>query len=131
MVMENIQTSLLEKQWKDKLTQFLLFSRCIAAIYSNTMSEYCISDINIFQKFLQIMLTKHKEEKWNNSETTMKQKKKIIYSIVIWFFSKHDKIKACIHQTLLTQYWVKYLFKCLKTEIGVWDFWVNLDWGYT
>ena len=63
------------------------------------MREYCISDINIFQKFLQIMLAKHKEEKWNNSETTMKQEK--------WFtpqsfdfFSKHDKIKAYIHQTL-------------------------------
>ena len=87
MVMENIQTSLLEKQWKDKLTQFLLFSRCIAAIYSNTMSEYCISDINIFQKFLQIMLTKHKEGKWNNSETTMKQKKKnyLLHSHLIFF----------------------------------------------
>ena len=99
MVMENIQISLLEKQWKDKLTQFLLFSGCIAAIYSNTMSDYCISHINIFQKFLQIMLAKHKEEKWKNSETTMKQKK-MIYSTVIWFFSKHDKIKAYIHQAL-------------------------------
>lgn len=47
----------------------------MAAIYINIMSEYCISDINIFQKFLQIILAKHKEEKGNNSETTMKQEK--------------------------------------------------------
>ena len=36
------------------------------------------------------------KEQWDNNET----KKKMIYSTVIWFFSKHDKIKAYIHQAL-------------------------------
>lgn len=54
---------------KRQTDKTLLFSRCMAAIYINIMSEYCISDINIFQKFLQIMLAKHKERK----ETTVRQ----------------------------------------------------------
>ena len=86
MVMENIQTSLVEKQWEDKLTKLLLFSRCMATIYINIMSEYFISDINIFQKFLQIMLAKHKEEKWSNSETTMKQEKNDLCRSHLIFF---------------------------------------------